>query len=156
MNEIINGKPSAAKIQSHIDIDEVATALNTTHKSSDGSDHSKVVANETARNLSAYTNLDSDAQAMTKDHAYLAMTDGMVFAYGDINGGSLFQIFVGDTDDPVGAGTLIQKDEGSDKRWRSLCALVAKGEYFEVTGVGGAAYINWKSFGALSAPVDQN
>lgn len=59
MPEIINGIPSAATIQSymdtdvlatalntvHRDLDEVATALNTTHRSSDGKNHADVVTN---------------------------------------------------------------------------------------------------------------
>ena len=48
MPEIINGQPSAADVESYITTDEAATALNTTHRGSDGSDHSKVGANELA------------------------------------------------------------------------------------------------------------
>lgn len=51
MPEIINGQPSAAETQEHIETDTPATALNTTHRSSDGSNHSKVGANETAIGL---------------------------------------------------------------------------------------------------------
>lgn len=45
MPEIINGIPSAADIETYIVTDEAATALNTTHRGSDGKDHSDVVIN---------------------------------------------------------------------------------------------------------------
>lgn len=69
MAEIINGEPSAATIEGHIDTDTPATTLNTTHRSSNGSDHSKVGANETAIDLNT-THRGSDGS----DHSLVADT----------------------------------------------------------------------------------
>lgn len=49
MAEILNGQPSAASTEEHITTDEAATALNTTHRTSDGKSHSDVVSNNTHR-----------------------------------------------------------------------------------------------------------
>ncbi|NVM22102.1 MAG: hypothetical protein HWN68_10030 [Desulfobacterales bacterium] len=106
---------------------------------------------------SAYTTEDSDANTMLKSHAYKAATDGWVFAYdtGLDNGNSL-KVYVGSTDDPVGAGDLIQQfDSFHTDQAMSVCAFVAENEYFEVTS-DKTPTIRWKSVGTLSKPVDQD
>jgi len=108
--------------------------------------------------LSAYTNEDSDGNAMLKTHAYLAATDGFVTAYVTVTAGATnIQGFVGSTDNPAGEGTLIRRDDDSTAGTvHGISFLVSKGEYFELTSPAtGAITIYWKSFGALSKPVDQ-
>lgn len=106
---------------------------------------------------SAYTDEDSDTNAMLKAHAYLAATDGWVFATDTgLDAGESLSVYVGASDDPAGAGDLIQVQEsGGTDRAQSVCALVAEGEYFEVTS-DKTPTIRWKSIGTLSKPVDQD
>ena len=111
--------------------------------------------------LSAYTNQDSDGNAMLKTHAYKATTDGQVSAYSEVPWGPGREIkgFVGITNDPAGAGTLIQREENNEINFnnqKSISFLVAKDEYFEITVYSGIPTILWKSFGTLSKPVDHN
>jgi len=110
--------------------------------------------------LSVYTNEDSDGNALLKAHAYQAVTDGKVSAYsGTFTEQGLLTVFVGLTDNPAGVGDVIEKQQGSEIAfWQSVSALVAKGEYFEVTAdaSAGTVVIRWKSFGALRKPVDFN
>jgi len=108
---------------------------------------------------SAYTTLDSENNTMVKAHAYLAATNGWVFAYDtDTDTGESLYVYVGTTTDPAGAGDLIQASEAAGiNMTQSVCAAVAKGEYFEVrTDSGGTPVIRWKSAGTLSKPVDQD
>jgi hypothetical protein len=108
--------------------------------------------------LSAYTDEDSDSQTLIFGHAYKAATAGWVSAYNtDLDAGTFLRVYVGLTNDPAGAGDLIQEMEpdGTD-RTKSVCALVAKDEYFEVTCSRANTVIRWKSFGTLSKPIDQD
>jgi len=107
--------------------------------------------------LSAYTNLDSEDNIIIKDHAYEAATDGGVFAYSTgIDAGETVKVYVGATDDPAGAGILIETNEAAAADTEgSVSALVAKGEFFEVT-CSKVAIVHWKSFGTLSKPIDQD
>ncbi len=107
--------------------------------------------------LSAYTDEDFDSNTMLKDHAYKAATGGMVFAYSlTIDEGENLNVFVGTTNDPVGAGTLIQTSEGATaNNEHSIGVLVAEDEYFEIE-CNKTPIILWKSFGTLSKPVDQD
>ena len=108
------------------------------------------------RSLSAYTNLDSDSEVLLVNHSYLAATDGAIYAYADQGTTNLMKLWIGTTPNPVSTGTLIQQHEMGDAgpRFRSMNALVAEGEYFEIAR-GGVVTMYWKSFGALGHPVDQ-
>ena len=79
MAGIVNGEPEAAETQAHIATDTPATALNTTHRGSDGSDHSKVGDNETAIGLNT-THRGSDGS----DHNFIdqdvSVAAALVFA----------------------------------------------------------------------------
>jgi hypothetical protein len=73
MPEIINGIPtipSSETCTAHIASDDPATALNTTHRSSDGSDHSKVSANETA------IGLNTTHRGLNHDYTHITGNDG--------------------------------------------------------------------------------
>lgn len=110
--------------------------------------------------FSVYTNEDSDTNAMLKDHAYLAATDGFVNVMcmlsevtDELKG------YVGATDDPAGAGTQICRQmTGSTANAAVTITLhVAAGEYFEIVVVSASTpTIYWKSRGTLSKPVDQD
>lgn len=111
--------------------------------------------------FSAYTNEDSDAQALAKDHAYLAATDGFVHVMAsDFDQEDYLNGYVGNTDDPSGAGDLIESEiqgSNSNNAVVSIGFEVAAGEYFEITSTAGAIdNIWWKSRGTLSKPVDQD
>ena len=112
------------------------------------------------RKLSAYTNQDSDGNAMLKAHAYLATSDGKVSAYsGTFSAQGLISLFVGLTSNPAGAGDIIEKQSGSEiAQWQSVSCQVSKGEYFEITasGTAGTTTIRWKSIGRLKKPIDYN
>lgn len=108
--------------------------------------------------FSAYTNQDSESNAMLKAHAYLAATAGFVSAKSNqTNNAQPLKGYVGLTNDPAGAGTEIQSsadgDSGSEK---SVFFAVAAGEYFEITQTTDTPVILWKSIGTLSKPVDQD
>lgn len=114
------------------------------------------IASEVA--LSAYTDEDSENNAMLNNHAYKAATDGWVSAVASITLSAQIQLYVGTTNDPAGAGDLIQRFErfGVNTEQKSAAALVAKDEYFEIVATSGTPTIRWKSFGTLSKPVDQD
>ena len=107
--------------------------------------------------FSALTANDSDTNAMLKAHAYLAITDGFVYVtaiplpqYSSLNG------YVGNTNDPAGAGLLIQVDAiNINNQNVSINFSVRRGEYFEVTTTG-TPNIYWRSVGVLRNPVDQD
>jgi hypothetical protein len=107
--------------------------------------------------FSAYTNLDSDGNAMLKSHAYKAATDGFVKATMTTNAiNQSINGYVGATDDPEGAGDRVQTNfEALSAKGISIGFEVAKDEYFEITS-STTATIFWKSIGTLSAPVDQD
>jgi len=114
--------------------------------------------------LSAYTNEDSDGNAILKAHAYQAATDGFVFVYSQCDSGENVIIYVETTaqyaidSDPTAGGVIVAYSEGAglaDARCFGNAA-VAKGEYFEIVSTGAVGAIRWKSFGALSKPIDQD
>lgn len=111
------------------------------------------------RNLSVYTDKDSDNNLMGRSHAYLAMSDGLVTCYDvGLDAGKSIFLYVGDTNDPAGAGLCIecQESDGTN-RTQTVSGLVAAGEYFEIVSEGGGAVnMRWKSFGILCKPVDQD
>lgn len=108
--------------------------------------------------LSAYTNQDSENNVMLPTHAYKAQSNGYVSAIGEILPTSGFiKLYVGLTDDPVGAGNLISRvtsvlPEGIETM--SVSALVAKNEYFEIVSSSATPAIWWKSEGVLRKPID--
>jgi len=106
--------------------------------------------------LSAYTSEDSETNAMLKSHTYLAATDGFVSVYGTCNTNQTIKCYVGATNNPEGAGTLIQSVEGAggDQPMSGFFA-VADGEYFEIIATS-VMTILWKSIGILSKPIDQD
>jgi hypothetical protein len=108
--------------------------------------------------LSAYTNQDSESNAMLKSHAYLAATGGFVAVYVANQNGKILKGYVGATNNPAGAGTLIQKaEDGEGAQAACFPFPVAEGEYFEITYDGSnTPVILWKSMGTLSKPVDQD
>jgi len=115
-----------------------------------------VAANVT---LSAYTDEDSDNNAMLKTHAYKAATSGIVEAYVTPSGvGQNIRGYVGATDDPVGAGTQIQyRSIDGAGNVIGFTMHVAEDEYFELrTSSANAINIQWKSYGTLSKPIDQD
>ncbi len=111
--------------------------------------------------LSAYTLNDSDSNAMKKTHAYLAVTDGIVCARGTYTDNDVLNGYVDTDNNPASGGLLVASNgqSGATGKLFSVTFPVAEGEYFEitVTGTGTAdPDIYWKSFGTLSAPVDQD
>lgn len=109
--------------------------------------------------LSAYTNEDSDGNAMLKSHAYKAVTEGFVSVkITSTETAGSYTVYVGITDDPVGAGEIVQILEPwipSGGHNYSMFFAVAKDEYFEVIGRD-TVEILWKSVGTLSKPIDFN
>jgi len=108
--------------------------------------------------LSAPTNEDSEGNALLKSHAYLAATDGEVSAFVQMTIAShALRGYVGNTNDPAGAGTKMQEqDMGNTVYHNSIFLTVAKGEYFEITASSGTPTILWRSRGTLSKPIDQD
>ena len=110
--------------------------------------------------FSTRTTLDSEGNAMLKAHAYLAQTDGFVSVLMSIaTAGNQLQGYIGDTNDPAGAGDLMQRNLTSDDG-EAVCQTlhVARGEYFEIVDTEGTndPTIWWRSRGPLRAPVDHN
>ena len=111
--------------------------------------------------LSAYTNQDSEGNAILKAHAYLAKSAGFISAQCDLAEGKDLWGFVGLTNDPAGAGIMVGRAEAGPSSgaavWKNITFLVAKGEYFEITtDDADDPIIYWKSFGVLKKPVDFN
>jgi hypothetical protein len=107
--------------------------------------------------FSAYTTDDSEANALLKDHAYLAATDGFVIAYSDTGAaGNGLAGYVDDTDDPAGAGEKVQSVNRGIINYNMCIGFpVASGEYFEIVCTV-TPTIRWKSVGTLGNPVDQD
>lgn len=125
----------------------------------DGTHDIPVATIQAATAFSAITDEDSEANAMLKAHAYLAATDGFVYATVTATAqGNYLRGYVGDTDDPAGAGILLQDENVYASTWEmSISFSVATGEYFEVTtNSTNAVSIYWRSIGTLSKPVDQD
>ncbi len=115
--------------------------------------------------LSAHTNLDSESNAMLLGHAYKAAVAGSVtfMMVIDHDTTKTMSIYVGATDDPVGAGVEVAVDLSfHDNTTRTLTALVAKDEYFECVRSGGAGtpgvneIVLFKGFDTLGNPIDQD
>jgi len=109
--------------------------------------------------LSAYTRQDSDSTNMLPDHAYLAATDGTVYAVATCDASEYIRIWVDTDNNPPSGGFRVQAmTSGSANRPLSVSAKVAEGEYFEVQSTGEitSGEIIWKSLGTLSKPVDQD
>ncbi len=110
--------------------------------------------------LSAYTTKDSDNADMLPAHAYEAQTDGFVAVTAEeMDAGEILYGYVGATDDPAGAGDLIQRHEpAGTNRERSIFFAVPSGAFFEiVTDTASTVVIRWISLAtALSEPVDQD
>ncbi|MHC4891351.1 MAG: hypothetical protein ACYTEO_18005, partial [Planctomycetota bacterium] len=107
--------------------------------------------------MSLYTQEDSDTNNMLKAHAYLAVTDGFVVVV-DATGaaGQGLKGYVHSTNDPAGAGTLVQSvDRPGLNDDISISFQVGSGEYFEITS-GDTPSILWKSLGTLQKPIDQD
>ena len=113
--------------------------------------------------LSAYTNEDKDSNAMLKAHAYQAVSAGFVTVHAVASDGlEILALYVGLTNDPVGAGDLIFRETAAPAGASNYIGCggipVAKNEYFEITYNGaGAVVIRWKSLGlTLKRPLDFN
>jgi len=99
---------------------------------------------------------DDESNAMVKAHAYLAATSGFVNVR--CLGISYFRLYVGSTNDPAGAGTLVSDfvGEQTDNRG-TLFAFVGNGKYFEVTSNGTPQAIYWTPlYSGGAAPADQD
>ena len=111
--------------------------------------------------LTAYTNLDSDSNVLLIDHAYKAAVAGRIdFSVNNPASGQNMSVYVGATNDPVGAGQLVSTvdnvtDAADDE---SISGIVAKDEYFECTRSAGAGgeVILFKGFDTLGFPIDQD
>ena len=107
--------------------------------------------------FSAYCSDDSESNAMLKAHAYKAATAGFVTAYISLTTGQTLKGYVGDTNDPEGAGWLVQSLSAPGNATYAITMYVGKDEYFEVTTTSsGAVTMRWKSVGTLSKPIDQD
>ena len=116
--------------------------------------------------LTPYTNLDSESNVLSGSwegnyHAYKAQVAGWVSFYNDyIDTPNVLSIYVGATDDPVGAGVRIasQEVESGSNISSSVSALVAKDEYFECAYASNVAggIVLFKGFDTLGNPIDQD
>ena len=108
--------------------------------------------------FSAYTNEDSEGNAMLRTQAYKAATDGYVAAKTTITvAGNMLYGYVGLTNDPYTDGDLVGCQEAdANGSTKSIFFAVAKDEYFEIRTVSSTPTILWKSKGVLSKPVDQD
>ena len=114
---------------------------------------------ETVQNVtfSAYTDEDAAAETLVKSHAYLANSSGFVAARCSADSDEYLRGYVGATDDPAGAGTLIASAEGhTDDLQIAIFFSVGEGQYFEITNTGNTAVILWQSVGTLAKPTDQD
>ena len=108
--------------------------------------------------MGGFTNEDDDSNAMVKSHAYLANQDGFVTLWSTANSaGNGIRGYIGDTDDPAGAGTIVaQAISPADNFSVFLSFPVQSGKYFETNG-GTATTIIWHSMGGtLAKPTDQD
>ena len=109
--------------------------------------------------LSAATNEDSNGDTMLKAHAYKAATDGVVMVVVTIGtAGRACRGYVGNTNDPAGAGTQygVAVGNGTSGDEFSFIMEVPKNRYFEITLATDTPTIYWRSRRALSKPVDQD
>ena len=127
----------------------------------------KTYADTKAGALSATTINDSEANAMLASrasvaHSYTAQTDGIVTWSGDVLSGKKVTAYLDTDTDPVTGGIIVGQTEGeiNGTQLMSLTFPVASGESFEILSSNDVAineqFLTWKSFGTLSAPVDNN
>lgn len=102
------------------------------------------------------TGADSESDDFAKAHAYSAPTDGIVTAWTTIGNGINIKGYVGDTDDPAGAGTQEAQCTNYQGEGNFISFPVPKDKYWEVTSNGTVDAIRWRAIGTLSAPVDQD
>lgn len=106
------------------------------------------------------TRKDSDDNNMVKSHAYLTRTAGFVTVWTGSGTTNAVTGWVGDTDNPVGAGLQIAEMRGGgggSLPHPFISFFVAKGKYFEVKQSGVTMIINWTPFVAGGgAPIDQD
>lgn len=129
--------------------DEMKTYVDVEHNS-DGT-HKNTTGNTP-------TLLDTDANAMLKDHAYLASTAGFVTAFLLNSANANFKAFVGTTNDPAGAGQQMGQAQSSDATHdATISFFVPDTKFFEITSTTGTPTITWTALLASGgAPVDQD
>ena len=109
--------------------------------------------------FSAYTDEDSNTDAMLKAHAYKAATDGYVSAYvTQTNNDEPIKGYVNTSGNPADSenNLIKQSSDSGSGAIKSIGFWVAKDEYFEITQATDTPVIKWKSRGTLSKPVDNN
>jgi len=164
---LMNAAADYAQISGNDDNTDVTAAE--LEELSDGSEtvlHSHAGEGGGGITLTAYTNLDSESNAMLPSyggdtHAYKAVVAGWVTFYSvnALDSGQIIRIYVGTTDDPVGAGTLIGTSESFNiNTSTTVSAMVAKDEYFECvrSAGGGGDVVLFKGFDTLGNPIDYN
>jgi hypothetical protein len=108
-------------------------------------------------NLSAVVSTDSNNDAMLKDHAYLAQTDGVVrlevtpTVVGQVSRG-----WIGTTTNPLSGDNIAFLSAVGTGTTQGFTFTVANGEYFEITTSAGTVIIKWLSNGTLLKPIDQD
>lgn len=104
----------------------------------------------------APTLLDSESNAMVKDHAYKAQTAGFASAILSSAGANVFG-YVGATSDPAGAGTKMVAGGDPSYGEQGGQMFVPKDYYFEFTSTGTLSHISWTPLvSGGGAPVDQD
>jgi hypothetical protein len=92
---------------------------------------------------------------MLKAHAYLAATSGFVTAFASTD--NRMQLYVGATNDPAGAGTLVDESHATNADRINVHSFVPKGRYFEVTLSSETPTIIWTALvSGGAAPADQD
>ena len=98
---------------------------------------------------------DSESNAMLKSHAYLAQTAGFVTVFASTD--NRMQLYVGATNDPAGAGTLVNESHATNTDRINVHAFVPNGRYFEVTLSSETPTIIWTGMvNGGAKPVDQD
>jgi len=102
--------------------------------------------------------IDSEDNPLLVAHAYKAQTAGIVTAI--IKGQyQLLTGFVGDTNDPAGAGQKVgeERDYNSVDALGQICFFVGKDKYFEITSTGTPEVYTWTPVVVGGdAPIDQD
>lgn len=107
--------------------------------------------------FSAYTNEDSESDAMIINHAYKAATDGFVSASVTLTTvGHILSGYVGLDNNPLDEHQVGSQEADAENSYKSIFFAVAKDEYFEIRSGSGTPIILWKSKGVLSKPIDQD
>jgi len=99
---------------------------------------------------------DSESNAMLKSHAYLTQTSGFVDAT-ILSTTNAIQLFVGTTNDPAGAGTMVaqQRANAASSDSHAGC-FVASGKYFEVVSASTPTILWSPLVTGGGAPIDQD